>query len=124
MNPAMNSTLLVATSSNKSLRFSHFLQSFLILSNPFSSLSLSASMTSCATLLSLAEDKEEEEDEEWMVSMLISPSFCFGDSNFRVENEERASVPKEGLGRERSEVVETWERVEGRDPYGSSMERQ
>ena len=78
-----------------------------MLPNPSSS---SASMTSCATLLSLAEDKEEEEDEEWMASMLISPSFCFGDSKLRVENEETNPVPKEGLRKERSEVVETWER--------------
>ena len=68
-----------------------------MLSNPSSS---SASMTSCATLLSLAEDKEEEEEEEWMASMFISPSFRFGDSNLRVENEETDPVPREGLRRE------------------------
>src|ERR1700722_14155972 len=91
-----------------------------MLTNPPSSIAL---ITSSFTLLSLAEDKEEEEDEEWMVSMLISPSFCFGDSNLRVENEETNPVPKEELRRERSEVVESWEGREGRDPYGSSMEK-
>ena len=44
--------------------------------------------------------------------MLIFLSFCLDDSNLRVESEEADPVPGEGLGKGRSEVVETLEMVE------------
>ena len=65
-------------------------------------------MTSCSTLLSLAEEKDEEgDDEEWMSSMFIFPSFLFDDSNSGMGSEETDPVPRERLRKERSEVVET-----------------
>jgi hypothetical protein len=71
-------------------------------------------MTSFFTVFLLAEDKD---DGEWMVSMLIFFSFPFGDPHLKVEDEETGPVPREGLKEEGSEVVETWERVEGRAPF-------
>ena len=40
------------------------------------------------------------------LSMLIFLSFCFDDSNLRVESEEADPVPREGLGKGRSDVLE------------------
>ena len=50
------------------------------------------------------------------------PSFPFDDSNSGVESEETDPVPREGLREEGSEVVETWERVEGRVSFFSTDE--
>ena len=74
-------------------------------SNPFSP---SASMTSCATLVSVAGDKEEEgEEEEWMALMFVSPFVPFDSSNLRIKKEKTNSVPKKRLSVERSYLVET-----------------
>ena len=50
------------------------------------------------------------------------PILRFGDSNLRVESEETNPVPREGLRKERSEVVETWERDEGGSSFLSTDE--
>src|ERR1700722_9939778 len=81
-------------------------------------------MTSSFTPLSVAEDKEEEEEEEeWILSMLIFLSFCFGDSNLRVEDKETNPVSRERLRKEKSEAVETWERDEGESSFLSTDEK-
>ena len=55
--------------------------------------------------------------------MLIFLSFCFGDSNLRVEDKETGLVSREGLKKEKSEAVETWERDEGESSFLSTDEK-